>query len=153
MRKERFPVGKTKLLWKDSLRCQHFLKLFISLVVTNSQIFFFAFIWNMVFMCIPVCNSESYKYFQKGVCRSLCHSFDFEDIRFVVKVIFFSIKFYEKMYFHGKFITEFYFFFTLTYVPLNEYVSFYRKQFSPPFNKKGKLQVFTLYLLQCLCIE
>ena len=39
---------------------------------------------------------------------------------FVVKVIFFPIKFYNKIYFHGKFITEFYFFFYPHIVALNE---------------------------------
>ena len=55
----------------------------------------------------------------------------------------------SKMYsVHGKFITEFIFFFTLTSVPLDEYVPFRRKQFSPSFNKTGDLQVFALYLPQ-----
>ena len=30
-------------------------------------------------------------------------------MRFVLKVIFFPIKFYMKIYFHGKFIAEFYY--------------------------------------------
>ena len=35
----------------------------------------------------------------------------------------FPYQFYRKIYFHGKFITEFcYFFFTFTYVPLDEYL-------------------------------
>ena len=41
----------------------------------------------------------------------LCQSFTFVNMRFVVKIVFFPIKFYKKIYFHGKFITEFYFFF------------------------------------------
>ena len=41
----------------------HFTKLFISLVVTNSHLYFFAFIWNMKLMCIPIYNLESYEYF------------------------------------------------------------------------------------------
>ena len=45
-----------------------------------------------------------------GMCRSLCHFFNFVNMRFVVKVIFFSIKFYKKIYFRGKFVTEFCFF-------------------------------------------
>ena len=83
----------------------------------------------------------------------LCHSFNFVNMRFVAKVIFFgylffSIKFYRNIYFHGKFITEFcfFFFFTLAYVPLDEQIRFYRKKFSPSFNKTGKLQVLALYL-------
>ena len=46
---------------------------------------------------------------------------------------------------HGKFITECSFL-TLMHVPLDDNVHFYRKQFSPLFNKTGKLQVFVLYL-------
>ena len=45
-----------------------------------------------------------------GMCRSLCHFFNFVNMRFVVKVIFFSIKFYKKIYSRGKFVTEFCFF-------------------------------------------
>ena len=45
----------------------------------------------------------------------LRHSFNFVNMRFVGKVIFF-------------FVTSF---FTFAYVPLNEYISVYRKQFSP----------------------
>ena len=60
IRKERFPVEKTKLVWEASLRCHLvFVKLFISLVVTNSHLFLFAIIWNIAFMCIPVYNLES----------------------------------------------------------------------------------------------
>ena len=55
-----------------------------------------------------------------GICGSLCHSFNFINMRFKVKVTFFSFKFYKKNYFHGKFITEFYFHFTLICVPLDE---------------------------------
>ena len=39
-----------------------------------------------------------------GICRTLCHSFNFVNMRFV-KIIFFPV-----IYLHGKFITEFYFF-------------------------------------------
>ena len=39
-------------------------------------------------------------------------------------------------------------FFTLTSVPLDEYVPFCRKQFSLSFNKTGNLQVFAFYLPQ-----
>ena len=46
------------------------------------------------------------------ICRSLCHSFfNFVNLRFVAKVTFFPNNFYKKIYFHGKIITEFYFFF------------------------------------------
>ena len=82
-----------------------------------------------------------------GICGSLFHSFNFINMRFVVKVTFFPIKFFKKIYFHGKFITEFcHFFFTLTFVPLDDKLPFYRKQLSPSFNKTGKLQLSTLYL-------
>ena len=39
-------------------------------------------------------------------------------MRLIVKVIFFPVKFYKKIYFHGKFITDF--FLTLTYVSSDE---------------------------------
>ena len=64
----------------------------------------------MARMCIPVYNLESYECFQMGICRSLCQRFTFVDMRFVVKVIFFSIKFYKKICFHGKFMTDFFFY-------------------------------------------
>ena len=51
-------------------------------------------------MCVPVYNLESYEYFQMGICRSLCHSSTFVNMRFVAKAIFFRIKFYKKIYFH-----------------------------------------------------
>ena len=90
-----------------------------------------------------------------GICGSLCHSFNFVNMKFVVKGKFFPIKFYKKIYFHEKFITEFcYFFFTLTYVPLmGEEILSYRKQFSPSCNKTRKLQLYALYLSKCLCLE
>ena len=62
-RKERFPVGKTKLAWEVLLRCHTFVKLLISLLVANRHLFLFVFIWNMAFMCIPVYNLKSYEYF------------------------------------------------------------------------------------------
>ena len=40
------------------------------------------------------------------ICESLCHSFDFVNMRFVIKVNFFTVNFYEKIYFHRKFITN-----------------------------------------------
>ena len=52
-----------------------------------------------------------------STCRSSCQSFTFINMRFVVKVIFFPVKFYKKIYFQGKYIKEYYFFiFTLRYV-------------------------------------
>ena len=51
-------------------------------------------------------------------------------------------------------ITEFcYFFITLTYVPLDEQISFYRKQFSPLFSKTVTLHFSALYFPKCLCLE
>ena len=71
------------------------------LIVTNNHLFLLAF-WNMkAFMCIPF-------------YRSLCHSFNFVNMRFVVKVIFFPIKFMESLL--QNFIISS---FTLTYVPLD----------------------------------
>ena len=43
--------------------------------------------------------------------------------------------------------------FFVTYVPLNEKIRFYRQQFSPSFNKTGKLQFSALHLPKCLCLE
>ena len=63
IRKERFSAGKTKLVWKTSLDVAHFVKLFISLVFPNSHLLFFAFIWNLAFMCISVSSLESYELF------------------------------------------------------------------------------------------
>ena len=52
-----------------------------------------------------------------GICKSLCRSFfGFVNLRFVAKVTFFPIKFYKKIYFHGKFITEFCLFFLLSHM-------------------------------------
>ena len=62
------------------------------------------------------------------ICRSLRHSFNFENMKRVVEVIFFTVKFYKKIYLHGKYIQNFVIsFFTLTYVPLDELISFHRK--------------------------
>ena len=75
-------------------------KMFIGLVVTNSHLFLFAFNWNMAFMCMSVYNSKSYEYFWMSICRScfFCHSFfNFVNMRFLVKVIFFPIKLYKKI--------------------------------------------------------
>ena len=60
----------------------------------------------MTLVCISVYDLESYEYFKMGICRSLCHSFNFVNMSFVVNVIFFIIKSYKKIFFHGKFITE-----------------------------------------------
>ena len=69
-----------------------------------------------------------------GICRSLCHSFTFVNMVFVAEVVFFPIKFYKKIYFHGKFVTEFVIsFFSLTY--LSEL--FLRNNFRFRVTKKG----------------
>ena len=67
---------------------------------------------------MPIYNLESYGYFLMGFCRSICHSFNFLNVRFKAEVMFFSIKFSKKIYFHVKFVNEFIFvsFFTLTYL-------------------------------------
>ena len=45
-------------------------------------------------------------------------------------------------------------FLTLTHIPLDqEYIPFYRKQSSPSFNKKGKLQLSALHLPKIFCLE
>ena len=96
----------------------------------------------MARMCIPVYNLEISTFRLVFVeVFQICHSFNFVNMRFAVKVTFFPIKFYKKIYFHGKFITEFCYFF------------FYSQQFSSSFDKTGKLQVFALYLPKCLCLE
>ena len=78
------------------------MKSFIILVVTNTHFFLFAFLWNMALVCIPVYNSESYEYFR-------CVFVDIYVIKFCSYL--FPMKFYKKIYLHGKFITEYYFFF------------------------------------------
>ena len=71
----------------------------------------------MALMCIPVYNLESYEHspFRWVFVEvfKICYSFNFAKMKFVVKVIHFPIKFYKKIYFHGKFITEFCNFFFL----------------------------------------
>ena len=79
------------------------MKSFIILVVTNNHFFLFAFLWKMALVCIPVYNSESYEYFR-------CVFVDVYVIKFC-KGYLFPMKFYKKIYLHGKFITEYYFFF------------------------------------------
>ena len=68
------------------------------------------------------------------ICRSVCHSFTFVNMRFVVKVTFFPIKFYKEIGFIEKFLQKFISFFTLICFLgwINSF--FYRKQFSPSFN-------------------
>ena len=107
-------------------------------------------------MCIPVYNLESDECFQMGICRSLCHSFNFIYMRFVVvKVILIPIKFYKKIYFQGKFVTEFCcsFFYSHVQLPQMNKFLFIEKQFSPQFNKTGKLQFSALHFPKCLCLE
>ena len=65
----KFMARLSLLIWKVSSRkneviellldVTHFVKSFISLVVTNGHFFLFAFIWNMALMCIP------YEYFKR----------------------------------------------------------------------------------------
>ena len=47
------------------LEVTHFVESCISLVVTNSQFFFFVFIWNITLMYILVYSLESYEYFRR----------------------------------------------------------------------------------------
>ena len=115
IRKGRSPAGKTKLMWEASRRSfffSHFAKLFISLVVTISHLLLSAFIWNMILMCILVYNLEPHVYFIQVFVEVLCHGFNFVNMRFVAKIKFFGIYFSllnstKKIYFHGKFFTEF----------------------------------------------
>ena len=99
---ERFCVGKTKFLCGKFLSdVTHLAKSFISLVFTKSHFFLFAFIWDMVLICILVFNLEFYEYFRPVFVEVFCHSFT----RFA-KVIFFPMKLFKKIYLHGKFIIE-----------------------------------------------
>ena len=91
-----------------------------------------------------------------GICRSLFHSFNFVNMRFVVEVIFPLLNSTRRCTLYSvrctlymeNLLQNLISFFTLTSVPLDEYVPFCRKQFSPLFNKTGNLQVFALYLPQ-----
>ena len=67
-------------------------------------------------------------------------------MRFVVKAIFFAIKFYRKIHFHGKFITEFYYFFFLlsNMSPWMNKFLFTEHNPPPSFNKTGKVTVFRI---------
>ena len=49
----------------------------------------------------PVAASD----FWMGICGTLFNSFNFAYMTFVGKVIFISIKFYSKIFLHGKFVT------------------------------------------------
>ena len=74
-------------------------------VVTNGQPFP---LYINLEMCILFYNLESLEYFYMGIRRSLCHGFNFVNMRFVVK--------FRRIYFHGMFITELRFiFFSHTY--------------------------------------
>ena len=54
---------------------------------------------------ILVYHVESYGYFL-SIYKSLGHSIDFVNMKFVVELIVFPIKFYRTTYFCGEFITE-----------------------------------------------
>ena len=82
-------------------------------------------------MCVLVYNLESYEFFYMGICRSLCHSFNFVDMRFVVTVIFFPIKFYRKIYGHGKFLEFCCFFFFSHIFPWMDKFLFTENNFLP----------------------
>ena len=56
-------------------------------------------------------NLESYGYFQFGICRILCHSFNILIMSFAGNVALFPIKFLPKIYFCGKFATEIWYFY------------------------------------------
>ena len=95
------PWRTKKTFTKFLLDVTHLVKAYISLVFTKSHLFLFVFIWDMELLCILVFKLESYKYFKPVFVEVLCHSF----IRFA-RVIFFPMKLYNKIYFHGKFIIE-----------------------------------------------
>ena len=60
-----FQWEKQSLCGKLLLNVIHFVKSFISVVITNSRLFLFKFIWNMALMCTPIHNLESYEYFRR----------------------------------------------------------------------------------------
>ena len=62
------------------LQSTHFVKLLISLVVLNSHLFLFALIWTPVYQFIIQNLMNTF--------RSFCHSFNFVNMTFVVKVPF-----------------------------------------------------------------
>ena len=80
----------------------NFVKSFISLVFTNSDLFLFAFIRDVALICIPVYNLDPYEYFRRMFVEVLCYSF----MRFA-KVIISPIKLHKKISLHEKFIIAF----------------------------------------------
>ena len=83
-----------------------------------------------------------------GICSSLCYSFNFVNMRFAVEIKFFAIKLCKKIYFHVKFVTEFYFlfFFSHMFNWMNKFF-FTENNFLPRLiNKNGKSQFPLLYL-------
>ena len=85
-----------------------------------------------------------------GICRSLCQSFSLK----IWMSLYFPLLNYTGRFTSKKvcyrillllfyFAFSFFFAYLLLYVPLDEQIPFYRKQFSPSFNKNGKLQLPT----------
>ena len=68
-----------------------------------------------------------------SISKSVCHSFSLQ-LR-----LYFSLLNCTGRFIHRNIVTEFcyfFFYFTFTYVPLDELIPFYRKQFSPDLIKR-----------------
>ena len=90
-----------------------------------------------------------------GVCKSLCHSFSSEKTRLVVEVyIFFLLNSTWRFTFIESLLQNFVnFFILLSQVPLDEWIPFLQKTFSPLTDKKRKFQFFTLNPSACFCLK
>ena len=91
----------------------------MNLEVANSHLFPFAF----MIIFILVYNLESHGYFYMSICRILCYTFSFENIRFAADVYIFIFWFLQEDLLQRKVAAEScYFFFcvTFTYVPWDE---------------------------------
>ena len=73
---------------------------------------------------------------KKGICGMLCHSFNFVNMRF--QIIFFRIKFCKKIYFHGKFVTDFLFLILLSRMFPWMNKLFYKNNFLPRLMKQER---------------
>ena len=134
----------------------------------------------MALICILVFNLESYEYFRPVFVEVLCHSFmryakvifflvsgklppvrvrvsfggggNFPRTIFLYEIVeivqedLLARKVYYRIYYRISF-------FTLTHVPSDEQIPYYRKHVSPSFSKIGNLQVFALYLAKFLSLE
>ena len=106
-------------MWEGSLKLTHFVKSFISLVLTDSHLFLFAFIWDMALIYIPVYNLESYEYFRRVFEEVLCHTF----LRFAKVIYIFPYEIVQEYLLAWKVYYRIYYrisFYTVTRVLLDE---------------------------------